>query len=1091
MPMSCRRPDLARYLAIAGRMCRTLFSGWTALLVLQGVGPTYGGESSPETKAKDAFFEKEVRPLLVEHCLSCHGEKKQSGGLRLDFRDAVLTGGGTGPAVVPEHPEKSLLMEAVRYESLEMPPQGKLPEAKIQTLERWIKMGLPWPESDQAAGSRHIPGKITDEDRQWWAFQPIRNGEPPSLNGDPWIKTPVDAFILDRLRTTNLTPAPAASRVTLIRRLYFDLWGLAPTPQEVDEFVQDTNPLAYEQLVDRLLASPRYGERWARHWLDLVRYADSDGYRIDDYRPQIWRYRDYVINALNTDKPYDRFLQEQLAGDELFPDSEEAQIATAYLRLGIYEYNARDVRAQWAIMLNDITDTTADAFLGLGLQCARCHDHKFDPLLQKDYYRLQAFFASILPRDDRVIATEAQRQAFAEKAASWETATADIRREIAELEVPYRQSTATEAITKFPDEIQEMIRKPVGERSPLEHQLAELAYRQVTYEHDRIERKFQGESKEKLFALRKQLAAFDKLRPEPLPVPMTTTDVGPVAPPVTIPQKGSPPVEPGFVTILDPQPAQIVALPQAPASTGRRAALARWLTAPENPLTSRVMANRIWQYHFGRGLAENASDFGRLGQPPSHPELLDWLAATFIKQGWSIKQLHRAILLSSTYQQSSQHPAPMEGLLKDPEDRLLWHAPVRRLDAEQIRDSLYQLTGELDLTSGGPGALSDVPRRTIYTRIMRNTRDPIADVFDAPFWFTSASSRDTTTTPIQSLFLINSQQLLQRAQALAQRVRSEHPGDLSAQITHVYRLTLGREPKSEELSSALAFIDDQKRRIEPTEAGSEEARFLYGKIPYRDGQAALCDPAGQQRSFQVDLEQHVPGHDFTIEAHIFLKSIFESGEVRTVASTWNSNRQEAGWAFGVTGKGSRRKPQTLVVQLFGRKPSGEFGEDTVFSDQHLQLNKPYYVAAAVKLATATERGTVTFYLKDLSNDDEPLLIANVEHGVSGGLVRQKPMGIGSQSDGTGGGFDGLIDDVRLSNTALAVDQLLFTSEGAGVKTVGFWQFEPKFGVFQDSSGHGLSLRSTGSRRRQVNLDEAALQDFSHVLLNSSEFLYVE
>ncbi|HEY5313760.1 MAG TPA: DUF1553 domain-containing protein [Pirellulales bacterium] len=1048
--------------------------------------------STPQAAAA-IFFEKEVRPLLAERCFKCHGENKQSGELRLDSRASILAGGDSGPAIVPGKPGESLLVEAIRYESLEMPPKGKLSDAQVAILTRWVQLGAPWPgELSPGNGGRPArpQDKITDEDRRWWAFQPVRNVTPPPA-ADSWIRNDLDRFIFDKLRHAGLTPAPEASRAVLIRRAFFDLWGLPPSPEQVDAFVHDPAADAYERLIDRLLDAPQYGQRSARHWLDLVRYADSDGYRIDDYRPLAWRYRDYVIAAFNADKPYDRFVQDQLAGDELFPGDPDALVATGYLRHWIYEYNSRDVRGQWQIILNDITDTTGDVFLGLGLQCARCHDHKFDPLLQRDYFRLQAFFAPLLPRDDLVAASAQQQAARARQAAAWEAQTADLRRQLAELEAPYRLKATEDAITKFPADIQAMLRKPVAERLPLEQQLAELAYRQVTYEFGRLDRKFKGERKEQILALRRKLAQFDKLRPPPLPLAICVTDVGPLAPDLSIPKKGNTPIEPGFVTILDPEPARIEPLPAAPNSTGRRAALARWLTQPQNPLTGRVIVNRVWQDHFGHGLAANASDFGRLGEPPSHPELLDWLAAKFIRDGWSFKRLHKLILTSATYRQSADHPAPRVAQLRDPDNRLLWRGGVRRLEAEQIRDALFAASGELDLTAGGPGVPGDQPRRAIYCRIMRNTRDPLLDVFDAPYWFNSASSRDTTTTPVQSLLLVNSQWMLHRAQAFARRLRREEPSNRQRIVERAYQLAFGRAPTAGELRAAEQFLDAQLRRIRPETAGSAQAKFMVGKIPYRDGQAAVCDPDGPQRAFQVPPAEPLPPGDFTVEAFVLPRSIYPTGEVRTIAATWDGNSRRAGWLFGITGKGSRRKPQTLVLQVYGDKLGGTFGEEAIFSDQHIQLDKPYYLAAAVRLA-AEGPGSVTFYVKDLSNDDEPLLVAKVPHAITGGLSGRQSLGIGSRSLAHRGFFDGLIDDVRLSDAALGVDQLLFTNEATNRHTLGYWQFEPKPGVFEDSSGHALQiLPAETAGPAQVNLDEAALTDFCHALLNASEFLYVE
>ena len=481
------------------------------------------------------------------------------------------------------------------------------------------------------------------------------------------------------------------------------------------------------------------------------------------------------------------------------------------------------------------------------------------------------------------------------------------------------------------------------------------------------------------------------------------------------------------------------------------------------------MVNRIWAYHFGRGLAANTSDFGKLGEPPSHPELLDWLAVRFVAGGWSLKQLHKKILTSATYRQSADHPQAAQGRLADPENRLLWRGGVHRLDAEQIRDALYAASGELDLTAGGPTVPGIEPRRTVYTRIMRNTRDPLLDVFDAPYWFNSASSRDTTTTPVQSLLLINSQLMLGRAAAFARRLEREEPSDPGRRIALAYRLAFGREATADELKSARKFLQAQARRIEPEEAGSAQAAFLYGKIPYRDGQAALCDPDGPQRSFHVPHHDSMPSGNFTIEAFVLPRSIYDTGQVRAIAAKWDGDAKVPGWQFGITGKGSRRKPQTLVLQLHGRLSDGSYGEQAIFSDQHIQLDKPYYLAAALKLATGTpandatpggdaRRGSVTFFVKDLSNDDEPLLVATVAHSLIGGYANQLPLGIGGQSSGTRSFFDGLVDNVRLSDSALPVDQLLFTNEGINQQTVGYWEFEPRPDVLGDSSGHALSIQ---------------------------------
>ncbi|HWY88363.1 MAG TPA: DUF1553 domain-containing protein, partial [Gemmataceae bacterium] len=651
------------------------------------------------------------------------------------------------------------------------------------------------------------PGKITAADRQWWAFQTLRPRSLPSVSDPSWQRNPIDRFIRERLDAEGLQPAPPADRAALIRRVTFDLIGLPPTPEEIAAFVADTSADAYEKVVEHLLASPRYGERWARHWLDLVRYAESDGFRHDAYRPHAWHYRDYVVQAFNSDKPYDRFVREQLAGDEMAPDDPDALIATGLLRHTIYEYNQRDARTQWQDMLNDVTDVTADVFLGMGMGCARCHDHKFDPILQKDYYRLQAFFAGMFPKDGPV-ATTKQRADFQVKYKEWEEKTAGLRERIADLEQKDKIRAENGATAKFPQDIQAMMRKPAAERKPLEKQLAALAYRQVQYEFDNL--KLKDADQKKLDALKKELAKYDLFKPSPLPTAPTIMDVGPEAPLIHIPKKtAGPAIAPGFLTILDEAPAT-VASPPGLASTGRRSALANWLTRPDHPLTTRVIVNRIWQYHFGRGLVATSSDFGKLGEPPSHPELLDWLAQRFVADGWSFKKMHRLLVTSITYRQSATSAAPEAALKKDPENRLWWKMTTRRLDAEQIRDAILTTTGQLDLTMGGPGVEGKEPRRSIYAKVKRNTREPLLDVFDTPEGFTSTAQRNVTTTPTQALLMFNSPFMLAQAKAFADRLERDNAAD---PIERAYRLALGRGASPEEKAQAEVFMEEQARRV--------------------------------------------------------------------------------------------------------------------------------------------------------------------------------------------------------------------------------------------------------------------------------------
>jgi hypothetical protein len=763
------------------------------------------------------IFESEVRPLFAAKCQKCHGPRQQKGGLRLDSRSAVLKGGKTGPAVVPGNVDESLLIEAVNYETLEMPPDGPLSSREIAILADWVKRGAPWPEP-QAAGGTGAPGQITSEDRAYWAFQPL--GDPvvpvPGVEDQGWSRNPIDRFILARLAAEGLRPAPEADRRALVRRAGYDLTGLPPSWDEVEAYRVDRSPRAYETMIDRLLASPRYGERWARHWLDLAHYAESDGHGADRYRPEAWRYRDYVVRAFNDDKPYDRFILEQLAGDEVAPGDFEALTATGFLRHWIYENNQREIREVREIILNDVTELTADVFLGLGFGCARCHDHKFDPILQEDYYRLQAFFAPLLPRDDIITTSAAEQEQFASQLQQWNKATAGLRQEIETLEKPVRQFLQDREIRLLPQELKDIYRKPMTERSPLEQQLAALIDRLKDGAGRGLDGQFKlmPEKEARWKALRTQLEQYDDLKPAPLPAPLVVTDVGRLAPPTVLPGSGKV-LAPGFPVVLgsDSSSPRIDPPGAAPTSTGRRTALARWIASPGNPLTARVIVNRVWQQHFGVGLVTTASDFGRLGERPSHPELLDWLASRLIAEGWKLKPLHRLIMTSATYRQSALHPGSEAARRNDPNNRWLWRMGVRRLDADQIRDTLLAVSGELDASQGGPSVDATIPRRTVYTKLVRYSPEPLLQAFDAPDGFVSIPQRDTTTTVTQALQLQNGSWALGRAEMLARRLATR---DAPALINQAYRLVLGRSPEAAETRAALRFLTEQPTRIDAT-----------------------------------------------------------------------------------------------------------------------------------------------------------------------------------------------------------------------------------------------------------------------------------
>jgi hypothetical protein len=1030
-----------------------------------------------DDSASARLFEEKIGPIFAARCAKCHGPEapKAKGGLRLDSRDAALRGGDSGPALVPGKPEQSLLMKAVGGEDpdLQMPPKEKMPAGEVALLRQWISSGAAW--SSKVARARKPEKKITDADRAWWSFQPVKNPAVPAALG--LCRNEIDCFINARLKAEGLVPAPEADRRTLLRRLSFDLHGLPPTPEEIEAFEKDASPDAYEKQVERLLAHPRYGERWARHWLDLVRYAESDGYKQDAYRPTTWPYRDYVIRAFNQDKPYDRFVLEQIAGDEIAPDDPNVLVATGFLRLGIYEYNQRNAWGQWRDILNDITDVTGDAFLGLGMGCARCHDHKFDPILQRDYFALQSFFAGLLWRDDLALATPPELADYRKRREAWEEKTASLRAEIAAIEKPFLQSADKSILCKFIPELQAIHARPAAERTPYDVQIADLVQRQVIAERALIDGKIKGATRERWSELLRKLAEHDKDKPRDLPGALVATDVGPVAAPTMIPGDESRVIAPAFLTVLTSDAPAIE--PQA-GSSGRRLALARWLTRPEHPLAARVMVNRIWQHHFGRGLVATANDYGRLGEKPSHPELFDWLSARFVREGWSLKAMHRLIVGSAAYRRAARHPDPAAGRLKDPENRLLWRSTPRRLEAEAVRDSMLMTSGEFDSHMGGPAVDPNLPRRTVYTKVHRNTRDPLLDAFDAPESFSSMPGRNSTTTATQALLMINGRWPLERAQAFARRLRAGGAATNPELVTAAYRIALGRAPSADELARGIAFLEKSAPAAKAADLPLVQA------MPDRGGQAARFRSEHVEDRLCMEADPALPSGDFTIEAIVILDSLYEDAAVRVIASQWSGKPEQPGWSFGVTSTKSKHQPRNLILQL-----TGDGGTEVVPSDLHLELHKTHYVGASVRIGETGEGG-VTFYMQDLSDPEAPLRTAAVRHKVTGNYRSKSAFMIGGRDGQKLHGWDGLIDEVRLSRAALSKDQLLFV-EGARTPegVAGHWTFEPEPGFFKEAGGRVKPLGRPALPKAAGVASESGLVDFCHVLLNSNEFLYVD
>lgn len=662
-----------------------------------------------------------------------------------------------------------------------------------------------------------------------WAFKPRSRPTPPPARNANDVRNSIDRFVLSKLEAQGLGFAATAERASLLRRLSFDLIGLPPTPAEVDAFVNDRSPDAYERLVERLLKSPQFGERQATQWLDLVRYAESDGFKADDPRPNAWRYRDYVIQSFNSDKPYDRFVQEQIAGDELFPGDRTALIATGYLRLWPDEYNAVNLEQRRQETLNDITDTTAAAFLGLTAGCAKCHDHKYDPIPQVDYYRLQAHFAAFWPTE-MPIATPGEIAAAAKRRQEWERKTAELRAKIDALEKPLREAAQRKQRKRFVDEYAAILDIPPAKRTPMQKQIGAMIERQVVGAGKDAAKTMKGPAKEKWQSMMKEMQQFDRLRPRSLPTMLICTDVGPEAPKTHLLKRGNwrtpgDEVQPGFPTAIAtsaPPPAA-----KSSATTGRRAALARWLTHRDHPLTARIIVNRVWQSHFGKGIVGTSSDFGAQGDRPTHPELLDWLANEFVGNGWSLKWLHRTIVSSATYRQSS-FPAS-ESLKADPDNRLYSRMPRRRLEGEALRDAMLSISGQLNPKAGGPSVFPELPeeikksaknwtvsenasernRRSVYIAVRRNLRYPLLALFDAPDGNETCARRFATTTAPQALMLLNDRLILDIAGKFAERVRHEAGNDRDKIIDRTYSVALGRRPTPEERASMRQFLERQ------------------------------------------------------------------------------------------------------------------------------------------------------------------------------------------------------------------------------------------------------------------------------------------
>jgi hypothetical protein len=763
-----------------------LLAGLVPLLCLpvHAAEPPAVSRSAPPDPQALEFFEKKVRPLLTENCVSCHGPKKQRAGLRLDSRSGLLTGSDDGPVVVAGDPDKSPLIRAVRYEGeRKMPPKEKLPAEAVEVLTAWVKMGAPWPE-DASAVPIDTHQAIAEMRQKHWSFRPVTSPPPPKVKDGKCVRSPVDAFVLARLEDKGLSPSGQAHRRTLIRRATFDLLGLPPTPEEVAAFEADTSPDAYEKLIDRLLASPHYGERWGRHWLDLARYADTKGYVFTDERrfPYSYTYRDYVIRAFNDDLPYDQFILQQLAADQLvaaatfvgppaegasdaptsIADDRRVLAAMGFLTLGRrFLNNVHDI-------IDDRIDVTMRGLQGLTVACARCHDHKFDPIPQNDYYSLYGVFASSIEPKELPLIGEVE-----------ETPEG----------IAFEKGLAkrTEAVDQYRETNKDELSKG--------------------------NRKFRDE-------LRKLQSEVDKWRataPGSPPRAMVLEDLPAPKPPHVLlrgnPNNPGPEVPRQFLEVLAGEKRQ-------PFSKGSgRLELARAIASKDNPLTARVMVNFVWTHHFGAGLVRTPGDFGTRGEPPTHPELLDWLARSFMDNGWSVKKLQRVILLSNTYRQASEDNAKAAAL--DPENRLLWRMNRRRLEFEPLRDALLAVAGRLDPKAGGRAVdLTTTPfntRRSVYGFIDRQNLPGLFRTFDFASPDATTPQRFTTTVPQQALFLMNSPFVIEQAKHFAARADMDGLKTDAERIDRMHRLAFGRPAEPDEVALGLKFLaavkDDPGKKL--------------------------------------------------------------------------------------------------------------------------------------------------------------------------------------------------------------------------------------------------------------------------------------
>jgi hypothetical protein len=854
---------------------KTLVVALSSGVLITGVAVTLSRAQEPVS------FGKEIRPLLEENCWSCHGAAMQASKLDLRTREGLIKGGTRGPAIVPGKGEQSRMYRVLA--GLEQPamPLGreKLSPAQASKVRAWIDEGAHWdieisaapppaakPASNPAAELENA--QLPPGARDAWAYQlPTQAAVPKAGNS----ANPVDRFLAKDWQEKGLKAAPRADRATLVRRAYLDLIGLPPTPAQSAEFLADTSADAWPRLIDKLLASPHYGERWGRHWLDVARYADSSGYEYDYDRPNAWRYRDYVVKAFNDDKPFDRFVKEQIAGDELPDRNDESYIGTHFLRAGArVAFREKDNPERRFEYLDDIIATIGRGVLGLTVQCARCHNHKFDPILQRDYYAMQASVFGYV-ETTYPLTPKPEADAYKAKMAEIDAAVAPLRAEIKAIEDPVFNRLMAEAVrTRFPENIKTAFFKPENERSEGERLLVAQIPDAFFFDRLPVDQSLSPEEGARKKALNDQIKALEAQRPKPIPMAEIATDgdyrsapngrgdetIGcpqcripdPTAGPFVhtgpgkyqtppsyflvrgdVNSKGSR-MKPGFVSVATYGNPPTELPPADGHTSGRRLALAEWLASRDNPLTARVMVNRIWAHHFGRGIVASLDNFGKMGEAPTHPELLDWLAVEFMNRGWSVKQMHRLMMTSQAYQMASAFEDDTDQA-KDPENHFLWRYRPQRLDSDAVRDAIMTVSGGINLQTGGPPvyppmpkellestihnvwvAKSDGPevwRRSLYVYRKRNLALPMLEAFDMPDPNITAGARTVSTVATQSLMLLNDEFVRRQAKLFAGRIQETAGNDRARQIELAYRIALTRPPDEREAEIANELIERQ------------------------------------------------------------------------------------------------------------------------------------------------------------------------------------------------------------------------------------------------------------------------------------------